>query len=51
MPSTVKRAQPDNRADKALELYFPIQNVEKIRFKMSSAVVAPVTASMGRSVA
>ena len=31
--------------------YFPIQNVEKMRFKMSSAVVAPVIASMGRRAA
>ena len=31
--------------------YFPIQNVEKMRFRMSSAVVAPVMASMGRSAA
>ena len=30
-------------------LYFPIQNVAKIRFKISSAVVAPVIASIGRS--
>jgi hypothetical protein len=29
--------------------YFPIQNVEKIRLRMSSAVVAPVMASMGRN--
>ncbi len=29
--------------------YFPIQNVEKMRFRMSSAVVAPVMASMGWS--
>ena len=29
--------------------YFPIQNVEKIRLRISSAVVAPVMASMGRS--
>jgi hypothetical protein len=28
--------------------YFPIQNVEKIRFRMS-AVVAPVIESIGRS--
>ena len=31
--------------------YFPIQNVEKIRFRMSSAVVAPVMASIGRRAA
>jgi hypothetical protein len=31
--------------------YFPMQNVEKMRFKMSSAVVAPVIASMGRRAA
>ena len=29
-------------------IYFPMQNVAKIRFKMSSAVVAPVIASIGR---
>ena len=29
--------------------YFPIQKVEKMRFRMSSAVVAPVKASSGRS--
>ena len=29
--------------------YFPMQKVEKMRFRMSSAVVAPVMASMGRS--
>ena len=29
--------------------YFPIQNVEKMRLRMSSAVVAPVMASMGRN--
>lgn len=34
-----------------LLLYFPIQKVEKIRFKISSAVVAPVMASTGRSAA
>jgi PIN domain len=31
--------------------YLPMQKVEKMRFKMSSAVVAPVIASMGRSAA
>ena len=31
--------------------YFPMQNVEKMRFRMSSAVVAPVIASIGRSAA
>jgi plasmid stabilization system protein ParE len=31
--------------------YFPMQNVAKIRFRMSSAVVAPVIASKGRSAA
>lgn len=31
--------------------YFPMQNVEKMRLRMSSAVVAPVTASMGRRAA
>ena len=31
--------------------HFPIQNVEKMRFRMSSAVVAPVTASIGRRAA
>jgi hypothetical protein len=29
-------------------VHFPIQNVEKIRLRMSSAVVAPVIASIGR---
>jgi hypothetical protein len=29
--------------------YFPMQNVEKMRLRMSSAVVAPVMASMGPS--
>jgi hypothetical protein len=29
--------------------YLPIQNVEKMRLRMSSAVVAPVMASMGPS--
>lgn len=28
--------------------YFPMQNVLKIRFRISSAVVAPVMASSGR---
>jgi hypothetical protein len=36
------------RADLS-EPYFPIQNVEKMRFRISSAVVAPVIASIGRS--
>ena len=31
--------------------YFPMQNVEKMRFKISSAVVPPVMASMGCSAA
>src|ERR1700676_3167641 len=31
--------------------YFPMQNVEKIRFNISSAVVAPVIASIGRNAA
>lgn len=31
--------------------YLPMQNVEKIRFRISSAVVAPVMASSGRSAA
>jgi len=31
--------------------YFPMQKVEKMRFRMSSAVVAPVMASMGRRAA
>ena len=31
--------------------YFPMQKVEKMRFRISSAVVAPVIASMGRSAA
>ncbi len=31
--------------------YFPMQNVAKIRFRISSAVVAPVMASSGRSAA
>jgi hypothetical protein len=30
-------------------LYFPMQKVEKIRFRISSAVVAPVNASRLRS--
>ena len=29
--------------------YLPMQKVEKMRLRMSSAVVAPVMASMGRS--
>ena len=29
--------------------YFPIQKVEKMRFSISSAVVAPVIASIGRN--
>ncbi len=29
--------------------YFPMQNELKIRFRMSSAVVAPVISSSGRS--
>ncbi len=31
--------------------YLPMQKVEKIRFRMSSAVVAPVIESMGRRAA
>jgi len=31
--------------------YFPMQNFAKMRFRMSSAVVAPVMASMGESAA
>ena len=31
--------------------HLPMQNVEKIRLRISSAVVAPVTASMGRRAA
>ncbi len=31
--------------------YFPIQNELKIKFRMSSAVVAPVMSSSGRSTA
>lgn len=31
------------------EYYLPIQNVEKMRWRISSAVVAPVIASMGPS--
>jgi hypothetical protein len=31
--------------------HFPMQNVEKIRFRISSAVVAPVIASIGRKAA
>ena len=31
------------------KLYFPMQNELKIRFRMSSAVVAPVMSSRGRS--
>ena len=31
--------------------YLPIQKVEKMRLRMSSAVVAPVMASMGRRAA
>jgi len=30
------------------QVHFPIQNVEKMRLRMSSALVAPVMASMGR---
>ena len=32
-------------------LYLPMQKVEKMRLRMSSAVVAPVIASMGRRAA
>jgi hypothetical protein len=31
------------------EAYFPMQNVLKIRFRMSSVVVAPVISSKGRN--
>ena len=34
-----------------LQPYFPMQKVEKMRLRMSSAVVAPVMASMGRRAA
>ena len=33
------------------DAYFPMQNELKIKFKMSSAVVAPVMSSSGRSAA
>jgi len=36
-------------SNRAAENYFPMQNVLKIRFRMSSAVVAPVIPSSGRS--
>src|ERR1039458_4398870 len=38
------RARGSDRAP-----HLPMQNVEKMRLRMSSAVVAPVMASMGRS--
>ena len=34
----------------AEKCYFPMQKVERMRLRMSSAVLAPVIASMGRSV-
>jgi hypothetical protein len=37
------------RFDRTEPDYFPMQNVLKIRFNMSSFVVAPVMASSGRS--
>lgn len=36
------------KTESAVAYHFPMQNVLKIKFSMSSVVVAPVTASSGR---
>ena len=40
-----------DRNESEVPNHFPMQKVEKMRFRISSAVVAPVMASMGRRAA
>ena len=48
LDSVRKELETENKRDVRLR-HFPIQKVEKMRLRISSAVVAPVIASIGRS--
>lgn len=47
-PLLRRNPAPRSGPGQVISDYLPMQKVEKMRFRMSSAVVAPVMASMGR---
>lgn len=49
LPRSLRRGQGDRLEVRRPHFYFPMQNDPKIKFRMSSAVVAPVISSSGRS--